>query len=88
MDNAKIHTLDKNPDNISFINLPPYSPELNPEERVWQHFKKDLGYGIYDDIDELKDLIYNKLLNTNKKILKSIVSYSYIVEAARALKFI
>ena len=28
MDNAKIHTLDKNPDNISFINLPPYSPDL------------------------------------------------------------
>ena len=88
IDNAKIHDLSQKPDNIVFINLPPYNPELNPEERVWQHFKKDLGYAIYNDIDELRDLIYHKLLNTKKNILKSIVSFSYIIEAAKALKFI
>jgi len=28
------------PDNIEIIILPPYSPELNPVERFWQHIKR------------------------------------------------
>ncbi len=27
------------PQNITIIHLPPYSPELNPQEQVWQHLK-------------------------------------------------
>ena len=30
----------KIPQNISFIYLPPYSPELNPIEQVWQQLKQ------------------------------------------------
>lgn len=88
IDNAKIHILDEIPKNIVFINFPPYNPELNPEEKVWQYFKSDMGYRIFEDIDTLKDFVYQKLLNTKKKIIKSIVSYSYIIKAAHALKFI
>jgi transposase len=29
------------PDNIEIILLPPYSPELNPVERFWQHIKQN-----------------------------------------------
>jgi transposase len=25
------------PNNISILHLPPYSPELNPQEQVWQY---------------------------------------------------
>ena len=28
------------PSNITFVPLPPYSPELNPVERVWLHLKE------------------------------------------------
>ena len=28
------------PENIEILHLPPYSPELNPVERLWQHIKK------------------------------------------------
>ena len=28
-------------DNICLIFLPPYSPELNPAEKIWQKFKRD-----------------------------------------------
>jgi transposase len=88
IDNAKIHLLDEIPKNIVFINFPPYNPELNPEERVWEYFKSDMGYRIFEDIDNLKDFVYEKLLNTKRKTIKSIVSYSYIIEAAHALNFI
>lgn len=41
MDRAGWHTkLNINvPPNISFLFLPAYSPELNPQENVWQHLK-------------------------------------------------
>ena len=29
------------PDNIALIFLPPYSPELNPAEKMWRYFKGD-----------------------------------------------
>lgn len=39
MDNAAFHHAKKLkiPDNIIPIYIPPYSPELNPAERVWQY---------------------------------------------------
>ena len=27
------------PDNLTLLPLPPYSPELNPVERVWEHLR-------------------------------------------------
>jgi hypothetical protein len=31
----------KVPDNISLLPLPPYSPELNPQENVWQYLRQN-----------------------------------------------
>ncbi len=31
------------PDNISLVVLPPYSPELNPVENVWQYLRANYG---------------------------------------------
>jgi hypothetical protein len=42
LDNASFHKA-KNlviPDNIVLINIPPYSPELNPAEQIWAWFKR------------------------------------------------
>lgn len=41
MDRAGWHTKSalKIPSNISLLYLPPYSPELNPQENVWQHLR-------------------------------------------------
>lgn len=29
------------PDNVSFVLLPPYSPELNPAEQIWNMLRRD-----------------------------------------------
>jgi len=29
------------PDNISLLPLPPYSPELNPQENIWQFLRQN-----------------------------------------------
>lgn len=42
LDQAAWHTSKKLkiPKNISLLSLPPYSPELNPCEQIWQHLRK------------------------------------------------
>jgi len=44
------------PDNIALISLPPYSPELNPMENVWDYLRQNklcaLVWDSYEDIVE------------------------------------
>jgi transposase len=58
-DNAHIHKgeelrsfLSKNP-RLQVEAFPPYAPELNPDEGVWNHCKHYLANGRPDDLDEL-----------------------------------
>lgn len=38
------------PDNITLLPLPPYSPELNPIENVWQYLRQNfLSNRIFED---------------------------------------
>lgn len=41
MDNAPWHKSVTVPENISIIYLPPYSPELNPVEQVWDFLRSN-----------------------------------------------
>lgn len=41
------------PDNIRLIKLPPYSPELNPVEKLWDIVKDWICNRVYADLDEL-----------------------------------
>lgn len=44
------------PDNISLLILPPYSPELNPIENVWQYLRQNkLAITVFDDYDHIVD---------------------------------
>lgn len=44
----------KVPSNITLLRLPPYSPELNPIERVWAYLKSHyLSNRVFVDYDEL-----------------------------------
>ena len=44
------------PRNISLLTLPPYSPELNPVENVWQYLRQNfLANRVFDDHDAIID---------------------------------
>ena len=44
------------PDHITLLHLPPYSPELNPVERVWAYLKSHyLSNRVFHDDDDLFD---------------------------------
>jgi len=44
------------PDNITLLHLPPYSPELNPVERLWAYLRSHhLSNRAYEDYEDLFD---------------------------------
>jgi len=44
------------PDNITTLKLPPYSPELNPVENVWEYLRKNkLANRIYETYEDIVD---------------------------------
>ena len=54
------------PDNISLLSLPPYSPELNPMENVWDYLRQNKlcahVWDTYDDILEACKIAWNWLI--------------------------
>lgn len=42
------------PDNISLLHLPPYCPELNPIENIWQYLRQNhLSNRVFDTYDAI-----------------------------------
>lgn len=74
IDNAGFHST-KNitiPDNIILINIPPYSPELNPSEKIWQYIKQRFKNQTFNDMRELEDWIQNQVNKLSTSLIKSI----------------
>lgn len=48
------------PDNISLLFLPPYSPELNAQENIWQYLRQNYLAGrIFETYDDIVDACCN-----------------------------
>jgi len=68
------------PANIEIVYLPPYSPELNPVERLWLYIKQNIIKNkIFDSLVELEEAVCKFILEKlNPEILKSIFSAKYL----------
>jgi len=83
-DNVSYHKSQGNrdfplPKNIELMYLLPYSPELNPIERLWKHFKESfLNNKLFENIIILKDTVYEglKTILNKQETVKSIFSVS------------
>lgn len=69
------------PTNITFVLLPPYSPELNPVERLWLHLKaRFLSHRLHADYEAVVDAAstaWNRLKAETGRIA-SLCSYPWI----------
>lgn len=57
-DQAGFHLRDGDPrlpERVRIIDLPPYNPELNPCEQLWDIVKDDLGNQVWDTIEALRE---------------------------------
>lgn len=83
VDNAAWHSSKtlRIPENITLHYLPPYSPELNPIERVWKELKTwAVANRIFKTMDELIEAIchgWNRL-SQDKEKMTTLLNTSYI----------
>ena len=86
LDNGAFHKAKRLviPDNIGLIFLPPYSPELNPAEKVWWLIKRHMSNKAYVTIKELQDDL-DKIIEEHLSIdtIKSLTSFKLYLSAYR-----
>ena len=87
IDNAGFHSLKEFiiPDNIKLIRIPPYSPELNPSEKIWAFIKQSYKNKVFETMEILKnwlsDFIVNKI---HPEIVKSITHHPNYMNLIKA----
>lgn len=82
MDGAPWHPpeTDNKFDNIRVIRQPPYSPEVNPAEHVWEYIREnDFHNRQFKTLDKLEDNLVGVLyrLGQNKNIVKSVAGFHW-----------
>lgn len=55
------------PDRIELFYLPPYSPELNPDELAWAHVKGKVGKALAQTRDEMRAVVFRALAQLQKR---------------------
>ena len=69
------------PDNIILLFQPPYCPELNPIERLWQHLKKDLRWGLFKNLTQLQTQVDKLIAELVPETVASVTGFRFIVDA-------
>jgi hypothetical protein len=72
------------PENVKLLFIPPYSPELNPIERLWQYINDHLSFSLMKELETLKHEVSNVLDKCTAPIIASLTGYSYIINAINA----
>ena len=87
LDNAGWHVARalRVPDNVTLLFLPPYSPELNPAERLWAWLRShQLANRVYADYQELLSATDRAWLSLDADTIKSICHGPWIERALQA----
>jgi len=72
------------PDNMRLISLPPYAPELNPVEHIWDEFReKSFGNLVFDSLNALEDHLEKSLreMEADTTKVQSIVGWPWIIDS-------
>jgi len=74
----------KMPDNLRFHFLPPYSPELNPQEHIWDELREKYFHNrAFDSLDALEDQLVEGLrqLEMSPQLVRSITGWTWIINS-------
>ena len=87
IDNAGFHSLKKFniPDNIKLIRIPPYTPELNPSEKIWHYIKQNYKNKIFENLDSVKKWLHQFVKKRlSPELIKSITHHNLFTESFKA----
>lgn len=87
VDNGRFHTSKDLvvPENIILLFQPPYCPELNPIERLWEELKKGLKWSSFKTIEQLQTRVDELLSELTRERVASITGFPFIIHALSAL---
>lgn len=90
VDNGRFHTSKDLmiPENIILLFQPPYCPELNPIERLWEHLKKDLKWTSFKTLEDLEVRVEQLVSELTPEVIASITGFPFILDALSALNTI
>jgi transposase len=74
----------KVPKNMRLLSLPPYSPELNPMENIWDELReKSFHNRVFESLDQMEDHLLSALrkIEASPDITKSISEWPWILKA-------
>lgn len=72
------------PENLRLHFLPPYSPELNPQEHIWDELReKHFHNQVFDSLDALEQRLVQGLraLEDDAHTIKSITGWEWIINS-------
>ena len=83
LDNGAFHKVKSLiiPDNIALLFIPPYSPELNPAEKIWWKIKRAFTGKLHKSLEDVSDFIAVEVEKLTNEIVISICSFDYIYQA-------
>ena len=88
-DHAKAHksAAKRLPDGMSFIPLPPDSPELNPVERFFQELRRKIANRLFSSLEELESALSEAMeeyFQDTEKV-KQLCAYPWIIEQVQGM---
>lgn len=80
LDNGAFHKANtlEIPENIGLIFLPPYSPELNPAEKIWAILKRKFTNKFFKSLDEVSVFITESTNALSSDKIKSTCGFEYV----------
>ena len=72
------------PENMRLLTLPPYSPELNPVEHLWDELREKWFHNrVFDSLEALEDHLETGLrsMEGSSEMVRSIVSWPWIIDS-------
>lgn len=87
LDNSRCHTTKDLvvPANVVLWFQPPYAPELNPAERVWQAIKDEVAWQCFADLAALQARLIEIIRAYDAETLRSLTAYPYLMDAINAV---
>ena len=73
------------PPNLGLLFFPPYTPELNPIERLWRDLKDWLAPYHPTSLTRLSKLICGRLRQYSPATLRSLTGFPYLLSAAQTV---
>jgi transposase len=83
VDNAPAHIAEEIdiPDNVILFVQPPYCPEVNPIERLWEYLKEFLAWECFESLDHLRTKVDNLLNSLSQDVIASLTGWSSLLQS-------